>query len=99
MASTLGAEAGGGVELVAEPFPGEAAGELDADDALPEAQHLGVVGQDRALDGEAVMGGDSPDAGHLVGADGHPEPVPQISSARSASPAAISRAAWTAMWG
>ena len=52
---------------------GQPARQLDADDALAEAQHLGVVRQHRAFDGEAVVGGHGADPGHLVGADGHAE--------------------------
>src|SRR6476619_4037331 len=44
------------VELVVQPLPGQPAGQLDPDDALAEAQHLRVVGQDGAFDREAVMG-------------------------------------------
>src|SRR6187200_278392 len=59
------------VEPVSEPLPDQAPGQFDTDDPLAEAQHLGVVGQDRPFDGEAVVRGDRPDPGHLVGADRH----------------------------
>ena len=69
IAATFSAEADCRVEFVAEPFAGQPTGQLDADHALPEAQHLRVVAQDRPLHREAVVGGDGADAGHLVGAD------------------------------
>src|SRR5699024_1286334 len=66
--------AGARVELVAEPFLGEAAGELDTDHALPEAEHLGVVRQHRPLHRVGVVGGDGADAVHLVRRDRHAHP-------------------------
>src|SRR4029453_5834565 len=66
---------GGGalVEGVGEPFLGEAAGEFQAHDALPEGEYLGVVAQHRTLHGEGVVGGDGADAGDLVRCDGDAE--------------------------
>lgn len=67
---------GGGALWVkdeAEPLLCELAGELDADDSLTEAEDLAVVGQNRALDGEGVVGGDGSDALDLVGCNGNTE--------------------------
>ena len=47
--------------------------ELEAHDPLPEGEHLGVVGEDSALNGEVVVGGDGPRPLDLVGRDGHAE--------------------------
>ena len=66
----LGRAGAARVEAVREPVGGELLGQLDADDALAEAEHLGVVGQDGALDGERVVGRHGADARHLVGGDG-----------------------------
>src|SRR5674476_1262158 len=72
-ADLLGAVAGR-IEGVAKPLPREPAGELDADDALAHAEDLGVVGKDRALDRERVVGSHRTDSLYLVGADGNAEP-------------------------
>lgn len=60
-----------GVEAVGEPFESELLGQLDTHDTLPEAEHLGVVAEDRTLDGERVVSGDGANARDLVGGDGH----------------------------
>jgi hypothetical protein len=49
------------------------AGQFQPHHLLPEAQHLRVVGEHRALHGEAVVSGDGADSGHLVGADRNAE--------------------------
>ena len=61
------------IEALEEPALIKVLSQLDADDPLAEAQHLRVVGQHRAFDREAVVGGDCADTGHLVCADGHAE--------------------------
>ena len=68
---------GGGrrrVEAVGQPLAREAAGQLDADDALAHGEHLRVVGEHAALDREAVVRGHGTDAGHLVRGDRDAEP-------------------------
>jgi len=65
----LGGRAALGVKAVLEPVNGELLGELDADDTLAEAEDLGVVAKDGALDGEGVVGCNGTDAGNLVGGD------------------------------
>lgn len=62
-----------GIEAVGNPLGGELLREFDANDTLAHAEHLGVVAEDRALDGERVVGGHGPDAGHLVGGNGDAE--------------------------
>lgn len=62
-----------GVEAVGEPVEGELLGELNANDALAEAEDLSVVAEDGALDGEGVVGGHGANAGNLVGGDGNSE--------------------------
>src|SRR5690606_5833636 len=62
------------VEDVAEPLPGQPAGQLDPDHPLPEAEHLGVVAEHRTLHRERVVRGHGADPGHLVGADRDAEP-------------------------
>lgn len=69
----LGGRAALGIKAVGEPFGGQLFGQLNPDDALAEAQHLGVVAQDGALNGEGIVGSDGADARHLVGGDGDPE--------------------------
>src|SRR5690606_16793424 len=54
------------VERVGEPLGGQAPGELDTDHPLPHAQHLGIVGEHRALHTVGVVSGDGADAGDLV---------------------------------
>jgi len=56
----------GGVEHVSQPFLREAPGEFDADDSLAEGQHLGVVRQDQALDGEGIVRDGGADSGSFV---------------------------------
>ena len=60
-----------GVKAVGHPFVGELLRKLDADDTLAHAEDLSIVGEDRALHGEGVVGRDGADAGNLVGGDGH----------------------------
>lgn len=59
-----------GIELVGHPLVGEALGQLKADNALAEAENLGIVAEDGALNGEGVVGSHSTDAAHLVGGNG-----------------------------
>jgi hypothetical protein len=59
------------IETVAEPFADEFLGQFQPDHALAHGEDLGVVAQDRAFHGVAVVGGDGPDAGDLVGRDRH----------------------------
>src|SRR5699024_7262138 len=61
------------VELVVAPLAGQTPGQLQADDALAETQNLGVVAENAAFDGIAVVRGDGADAGHLVGRYGNAE--------------------------
>lgn len=61
------------VEAVGEPFVGELLGQLDADDALAEAEDLRVVAEDGALHGEGVVSGHGADAGDLIGGNGDTE--------------------------
>lgn len=50
----LGGRGGAWVKDESEPLLCQLSGELDSDDSLAEAEDLGVVGEDGALDGEAV---------------------------------------------
>jgi hypothetical protein len=43
MASTLPADAGGRIDLAAQPFPDQRAGRFDADDTLAEAEHMRII--------------------------------------------------------
>jgi hypothetical protein len=61
------------IESISHPLPDQSSRKLDADDALPETQDLGVVGEHGALDAEAVVGGDGADAGDFVGGDSDAE--------------------------
>lgn len=60
-----------GVELVGHPLVGEALGQLKADNALAEAENLGVIAEDGALNGERVVGSHSTDTAHFVGGNGN----------------------------
>lgn len=68
------------VKGVSEPLLCQATGKLDADDPLTHAEHLSVVGEDSALNGEAVVCRDSANAGNLVGGDRDTEAWSQFSS-------------------
>lgn len=61
------------VKDVAEPLLGQSAGQLQANDARTETQHLGVVGENGALDAEAVVCCHGADGGDFVGGDGDAE--------------------------
>lgn len=58
------------IEAQLDPLIDEFLCEFEANDPLAEAQDLGVVGQDAALDAIGVVGGDSANALDFVGGDG-----------------------------
>ena len=64
------------VEPVAHPLPRQPARDLEPDHPLAHAEHLGVVAQHRALDGEAVVRRDRADPRDLVRADRHAQAGP-----------------------
>ncbi|KAL7774120.1 hypothetical protein CFE70_005030 [Pyrenophora teres f. teres 0-1] len=61
------------IKPIPQPLPDEPPGQLDAHDALAHTQHLGIITQHGALDGEAVVRRDGADAGDLVCGNGDPE--------------------------
>lgn len=65
---------GGLVEAQLNPLVDELLGQLEADDALAEAQHLRIVGQHAALHAVRVVRGHRPDALDFVGGDGDAQP-------------------------
>src|SRR4030095_7798734 len=62
---------GARVEDIAEPFSGQPASEMEADDTLAESEDLAVVRQDGPLHAEGVVRDGGTDARHLVGRDGY----------------------------
>lgn len=59
-----------GIKAVRHPVRGKFLRNLDADNTLPETQHLGIIRLDRPLDRERVVRGHSADPGHFVRGDG-----------------------------
>lgn len=61
------------VKLVAEPFLGQSAGQLQPNHALAHAQNLGVVAEHASLHAEAVVGCHGADSLDLVRGNGNTE--------------------------